>query len=73
MSGRVSRAGLLVILAFLVPVVVELRTLASLFGVSLSVGQYLVAAAGLVIAVLLAVTAWNLRAATAADDPTGGA
>ncbi|MCU4800358.1 CbaC protein [Halobacteria archaeon HArc-gm2] len=73
MSGRISRAGLLVILAFLVPVIVEFRTLAALFGVSLSVGQYLVAVTGLVMAVLLAVTAWNLRAGTTADDHTGGA
>jgi hypothetical protein len=60
-SRRISRGGLLVILAFLVPVIVELRTLAGLLGVDLSPAQYLAVAAVLVLAVLAGVGLWNLR------------
>lgn len=72
MTGRISQGGLLVILAFLVPVIVELRTVAGLLGVSLSTTQYLVTAAVLVVAVLVAVAVWNLRVADAAPDGSEG-
>lgn len=72
MSRRVTRGGLLVILAFLVPVIVELRTLAGLFGVALSTMQYLLAAAGLVVAVLAVVAVWNLRIARAGPNGSKG-
>jgi hypothetical protein len=60
-SRRVSRGGLLVILAFLVPVIVELRTFAGLLGVALSTTEYLAVAAALVVVVLGGVGLWNLR------------
>ncbi|WP_336134472.1 hypothetical protein [Natronomonas amylolytica] len=61
MSRRITRGGLLVILAFLVPVIVELRTIAGLLGFALSATQYLAVAAALVLAVLGGVGLWNLR------------
>lgn len=72
MSRRVTRGGLLVILAFLVPVIVELRTLAGLFGVALSTAEYLVTAAALVLLVLAAVAVWNLRVARAGANSSEG-
>jgi len=71
-TGRVSRGGLLVIVAFLVPVIVELRTLAGLLGVALSTTQYLVAATALVVAVLGVVAVWNLRVARGGPDRSEG-
>lgn len=62
MSRRITRGGLLVILAFLVPVIVELRTIAGLLGFDLSATQYLAVATALVLAVLVAIGLWNLRA-----------
>ncbi|MEF8807213.1 hypothetical protein [Natronomonas sp.] len=61
MSRRITRGGLLVILAFLVPVVVELRTIAGFLGFDLSPIQYLAVAAALVLVVLGGVGFWNLR------------
>lgn len=72
MTGRISQGGLLVILAFLVPVIVELRTIAGFLGVRLSTTGYLAAAAVLVVAVLAAVAVWNLRVADAGPDGSEG-
>lgn len=59
MTGRISQGGLLVILAFLVPVIVELRTVAGLLGIRLSTIEYVGVSATLVLAVLVAVFVWN--------------
>ncbi|WP_254839174.1 hypothetical protein [Natronomonas marina] len=72
MSRRISQGGLLVILAFLVPVIVELRTIAGLLGVRLSTTGYLLTAAALVVGVLGAVAVWNLRFANAGPDGSEG-
>jgi hypothetical protein len=63
-TRRITRAGLLVILAFLVPVIVELRTIAGLMGFALSPMEYLAVAAALVLGVLGFVAVWNARVAT---------
>lgn len=72
MSKRVTRGGLLVIMAFLVPVIVELRTLAGLFGFALSTTQYLVVSTLLVLVVLGVVAVWNLRVADAGATGSEG-
>lgn len=65
MSRPISRVGLMMILAFLVPVVVELRTIAGFLGIALSPMEYLAVAAALVVVVIAGVAVWNLRA----DEP----
>jgi hypothetical protein len=60
-SEKISRVGLLVILAFLTPLIVELRTVAGFVGVSLSMPAYIGLATALVAVVLLAVALWNLH------------
>ncbi|QLD86112.1 CbaC protein [Natronomonas halophila] len=72
MTSRISRGGLLVILAFLVPVIVELRTLAGFLGIRLSTTQFLVAAVALVVAVLGFVAVWNMRADENGTNASGG-
>lgn len=67
MSRRISRTGLLIALAFMVPVVVELRTVAAFVGVDLSMSEYLGLAAALVAGLVVAVAAWN--ATVASEDP----
>lgn len=73
MSKKISRLGLLVILAFLTPLIVELRTVAGFVGISLSVPMYIGISAGLVVIVLLAVAAWNLHVEGALLNRTEGA
>ena len=73
MSRKISRVGLLVILAFLTPLIVELRTVAGFLGISLSVPAYLGAATALVVVVLLAVALWNLHVDGALLGGTEGA
>jgi len=53
---RISKGGLLVIMAFLAPLIVELRTVLSWFGLRLSVTETAVLGGALVLAVL----AWAL-------------
>lgn len=71
MTSRISRGGLLVILAFLVPVIVELRTLAGFLGIRLSTTEFLVVASALVIAVLGFVAVWNMRADESGTNASG--
>ena len=61
MSRPISRGELLVVLAFLVVVVVELRTVLGFVGIDLSATEYLVVAALLVAAVLGAIGLWNIK------------
>jgi hypothetical protein len=49
---RPSRAGLLVLLAFLIPVIIELRTVLSMLGIEVSSGPYL----GVMIAMVVLAT-----------------
>lgn len=51
----------------MVPLIVELRTLAGFVGIDLSTTQYLGLAAGVVLAVVVAVGAWN--ATVANEEP----
>lgn len=69
MSRRISRTGLLIALAFMVPFIVELRTVAGFVGVDLSIAEYLGLAAALVVGVVVAVAVWN--ATVAANEPPG--
>ncbi|MFW5964656.1 MAG: CbaC protein [Natronomonas sp.] len=71
MSRKISRVGLLVILAFLTPLIVELRTVAGFIGVSLSPTAYVGLAAAIVVVVLLAVALWNLHVEGALLKQTG--
>ncbi|MFA9415756.1 CbaC protein [Natrinema sp. HArc-T2] len=50
---RISKGGLLVIMAFLTPLIVELRTVLSWFGIKLSVGGTVALSGALVLAVLV--------------------
>ena len=50
---RISKGGLLVIMAFLAPLIVELRTVLSWFGLRLSVTETVVLGGALVIAILV--------------------
>jgi hypothetical protein len=54
---RLSSGGLLVLVAVLIPIVVELRTALSWFGITLSVFETIVLGLGIVIAIL----AWAVR------------
>jgi len=50
---RISKGGLLVIMAFLTPLIVELRTVLSWFGIRLSVVETGVLGLALIVAVLI--------------------
>lgn len=72
MSEPISRVGLMIVLAFLVPIIVELRTIAGFLGFALSPMEYLAVAAALVVVVLAGVAVWNLRADEPAANSSGG-
>lgn len=50
---RISKGGLLVVLAFIAPVIVELRTVLAWFGVELSVLESVVLSVVVVVAILI--------------------
>lgn len=62
MPRRITPTGLLIMLAFMVPVIVELRTVAELLGFHLSLTEYIVSSILVVLAVLVVVGLWNVRA-----------
>ncbi len=63
---RVSRAGLLIVLALSVPVLIELRTILGMIGVSVSMGAYV----GLVVVVwVVIVVAWSLQPQERSEAP----
>jgi hypothetical protein len=72
-SRKISRVGLLVILAFLTPLIVELRTVAGFMGISLSMPMYIGLSTAIVVVVLLAVALWNLHVEGALLKRTEGA
>lgn len=53
MTGRISNAGLLIAIAFLIPVIIELRTLLAFFGINLSVAETIIIGAIVITAVVL--------------------
>ncbi|AEH36571.1 hypothetical protein [Halopiger xanaduensis] len=68
---RISKAGLLVVTAIVIPIVVELRTALSWFGIELSVLEGVV----LGLAIVLAIVVWAVWPSdgdgTAETDPAG--
>lgn len=53
MTGKISNAGLLIAIAFLIPVIIELRTLLAFFGINLSTAGTIIIGAIAITAVVL--------------------
>lgn len=64
---RISKAGLLVLVAFVFPVVVELRTVLAWLGVEMSVTESLL----LGVAAIVAVVAWAMQTPDGETTATG--
>lgn len=70
MSRAIPRSAMLIIMAFLIAFIVELRTVAGFVGIELSLNQYLLVSAILVAIVVGTIWVWNIRAA-AIENGTG--
>lgn len=70
MSRPIRRSGILILLAFLLALLIELRTVAGFIGIELSLNQYLLVSAIIVAIVLGSIWLWNVHA-SALENGTG--